>query len=730
MNIFKFNLFFYCVRSFRDIPKNKNSREKESEEKMIKFGKKVVKLRIPILILSFLLLIPSAIGYLNTRVNYDILTYLPEDIETMKGQDILLEEFGTGAFSFCIVEGMEAKDISKMREEIAEVPHVKSVIWYDSVADISIPMEMLPDEIYEFFNNDETDSAMLAVLYDTSMSADETMNAIEEIRDVVKGRCNISGMSAVVTDTKNLSNKETPIYVLIAVILAVLVLSLTMDSAIVPLFFLLSIGMAIIYNLGTNFIQGEISYVTQALAAVLQLGVTMDYSIFLWHSYEENQKRYTDDKKRAMAHAISNTITSVVGSSITTVAGFVALCFMSFTLGMDLGVVMAKGVVLGVICCVTVLPAMLLVFDKAVEKTKHKAILPDMGGIADKIVKHYKVFLILFVVILIPAFYGYQNTDVYYDLAGTLPKELESIIAKEKLDENFEMGATHMIIADSSLSLKDARAMIKEIKQVDGVKIAAGFDSMIGAAIPKEIIPEEVKEIMIQGDYQMMIVASEYAIASDEVNQQCEEINNIIKKYDETAMLIGEAPCTKDLIEITDEDFKTVSAVSIGAIVLIIAFVFKSVSLPVILVSVIEFAIFINMGIPYYTNTTLPFIASIVIGTIQLGATVDYAILMTNRYKKVRNNGAEKREAVLDALQGSIQSIIVSALSFFAATFGVGLYSNIDMISSLCSLMARGAIISMFVVILVLPSMFMLFDKIICASSVGFKAKKAAENLK
>ncbi len=724
MNIFKFNLFFYCVRSFRDIPKNKNSREKESEEKMIKFGKKVVKLRIPILILSFLLLIPSAIGYLNTRVNYDILTYLPEDIETMKGQDILLEEFGTGAFSFCIVEGMEAKDISKMREEIAEVPHVKSVIWYDSVADISIPMEMLPDEVYEFFNNDETDSTMLAVLYDTSMSADETMNAIEEIRDVVKGRCYISGMSAVVTDTKNLSNKETPIYVLIAVILAVLVLSLTMDSAIVPLFFLLSIGMAIIYNLGTNFIQGEISYVTQALAAVLQLGVTMDYSIFLWHSYEENQKRYPDDKKRAMAHAISNTITSVVGSSITTVAGFVALCFMSFTLGMDLGVVMAKGVVLGVICCVTVLPAMLLVFDKAVEKTKHKAILPDMGGIADKIVKHYKVFLILFVVILIPAIYGYQNTDVYYDLAGTLPKELESIIAKEKLDENFEMGATHMIIADSSLSSKDARAMIEEIKQVDGVKIAAGFDSMIGAAIPKEIIPEEAKEIMIQGDYQMMIVASEYAIASDEVNQQCEEINNIIKKYDETAMLIGEAPCTKDLIEITDEDFKTVSAVSIGAIVLIIAFVFKSVSLPVILVSVIEFAIFINMGIPYYTNTTLPFIASIVIGTIQLGATVDYAILMTNRYKKVRNNGAEKREAVVDALQGSIQSIIVSALSFFAATFGVGLYSNIDMISSLCSLMARGAIISMFVVILVLPSMFMLFDKIICASSVGFKTKK------
>lgn len=691
---------------------------------MIKFGKKVVKLRIPILILSFLLLIPSAIGYLTTRVNYDILTYLPGDIETMKGQDILLEEFGTGAFSFCVVEGMEAKDISQMREEIAAVAHVKKVIWYDSLADISIPMEVLPESVYEFFNNEENDSTMLAVLYDTSMSSDETMDAIEEIRDVVKGRCFVSGMSAIVTDTKNLSNKETPIYVLIAVILAVLVLSLTMDSAIVPLFFLLSIGMAIVYNLGTNFIQGEISYVTQALAAVLQLGVTMDYSIFLWHSYEENQKRYPEDKERAMAHAISNTITSVVGSSITTVAGFIALCFMSFTLGMDLGVVMAKGVILGVICCVTVLPAMLLVFDKAIEKTRHRAILPDMGGIADKIVKHYKLFLILFVVILFPAIYGYRNTDVYYDLAGTLPKELESIIAQEKLDESFEMGATHMIIADSNLSSKDARAMLEEIKEVSGVKLAAGFDSLIGPSIPKEIIPDEVKELLIQGDYQMMLVASEYAVASDEVNRQCEEINQIIKKYDETAMLIGEAPCTKDLIEITDEDFKTVSAVSIGAIVIIIACVFKSISLPAILVSVIEFAIFINMGIPYYTKTTLPFIASIVIGTIQLGATVDYAILMTNRYKKTRSKGVQKREAVVDALQNSIQSIIVSALSFFAATFGVGLYSNIDMISSLCSLMARGAIISMFVVILVLPSMFMLFDKLICVTSTGFKVKK------
>ena len=691
---------------------------------MIKFGKRVVKLRIPILILSIFLLIPSAIGYFNTRVNYDILTYLPEEIETMKGQDLLLDEFGTGAFSFCVVEGMDAKDISAMREQMEEVPHVKSVIWYDSLADISIPMEMLPDEIYDFFNNDEKDSTLLAVLYDTSMSADETMDAIEELRGVVKDQCYISGMSAVVTDIKNLSNKETPVYVLIAVVLAVIVLSLTMDSALAPIFFLLSIGMAIIYNLGTNVFKGEISYVTQALAAVLQLGVTMDYSIFLWHSYEEQQERFQGDKKRAMAHAISNTITSVVGSSITTVAGFVALCFMSFTLGMDLGIVMAKGVVLGVICCVTVLPSLLLVFDKAIEKTKHKVIIPDLGRIADWIVRHYGVFLIVFLVVLGPAIYGYTHTDVYYDLAGTLPKSLSSITANDKLNEDFEMGATHMIIADSSLSAKDASAMLDEISKVDGVKMALGFDSLVGPGIPREFIPDDVKDVLINGDYQMMVVGSEYAVASDEVNAQCEEINNIIKKYDSSAMLIGEAPCTKDLIEITDEDFKTVSIVSIGAIFVIIALVFKSVSLPVILVAVIEFAIFINMGIPAYTHTTLPFIASIVIGTIQLGATVDYAILMTTKYKKLRYNGADKKEAIATALRSSIQSIIVSALSFFAATFGVGMYSNIDMISSLCILMARGAIISMFVVIFILPSMFMIFDKLICATSMGFRNKK------
>ena len=691
---------------------------------MIKFGKAVVKLRIPILILSIFLLIPSAIGYFNTRVNYDILTYLPEEIETMKGQDLLLDEFGTGAFSFCVVEGMDAKDISAMREQMEEVPHVKSVIWYDSLADISIPMEMLPDEIYDFFNNDEKDSTLLAVLYDTSMSADETMDAIEELRGVVKDQCYISGMSAVVTDIKNLSNKETPVYVLIAVVLAVIVLSLTMDSALAPIFFLLSIGMAIIYNLGTNVFKGEISYVTQALAAVLQLGVTMDYSIFLWHSYEEQQERFQGDKKRAMAHAISNTITSVVGSSITTVAGFVALCFMSFTLGMDLGIVMAKGVVLGVICCVTVLPSLLLVFDKAIEKTKHKVIIPDLGRIADWIVRHYGVFLIVFLVVLGPAIYGYTHTDVYYDLAGTLPKSLSSITANDKLNEDFEMGATHMIIADSSLSAKDASAMLDEISKVDGVKMALGFDSLVGPGIPREFIPDDVKDVLINGDYQMMVVGSEYAVASDEVNAQCEEINNIIKKYDSSAMLIGEAPCTKDLITITDTDFKVVSAISIVAIFVIIAMVFRSLVLPIILVAVIEFAIFVNMSIPFYTHTSIPFIASIVIGTIQLGATVDYAILMTNNYKSARAAGMEKKDAVQHAVASSAQSIVVSALSFFASTFGVGIYSNIDMISSLCILMARGALISMVVVIFVLPAMYMVFDKVICATSAGFGVKK------
>lgn len=691
---------------------------------MINFGKWVVKHKIAILVIGILLLIPSALGYFKTRVNYDILTYLPKDIETMKGQDILVDEFGTGAFSMCVVEGMSDKDISRMRKQMEAVPNVKAVLWYDSLVDLSIPKELLPDEIKEVFMNEEADSTILFVLFPTSISSDETMDAIDDLRGIISKQSYLSGMSAVITDTKELSDRETPVYVLIAVILAVVVLAISMDSFLVPLFFLLSIGMAIIYNLGTNVFKGEISYVTQALAAVLQLGVTMDYSIFLWHSYEEKQEAYPGDKDRAMAHAISNTISSVVGSSITTIAGFIALCFMSFTLGLDMGIVMAKGVVFGVICCVTVLPAMILIFDKAIEKTKHKVLLPDISRISSWVVNHFYVFIVLFVIILVPALYGYTHTDVYYDLAGTLPRDLQSSIANDKLDEEFAMGATHMILLDSSLSSKEVISMTDEIKAVDGVKNVIGLDSMLGGTIPKELLPDDLVSNLENDKYKLLLVTSEYAVASDEVNAQCDAIKTIVKNYDSKGMLIGEAPCTKDLIEITDKDFKVVSAVSIGVIFVIILFVFQSISLPVILVAVIEFAIFINMGIPAYTGTVLPFIASIVIGTIQLGATVDYAILMTNKYKRGRYHGLDKKTAIIEGMQSSVQSILVSGFSFFAATFGVGLYSNIDMISSLCTLMARGALISMVVVILVLPSMFMIFDKIIINTSVGFKPPK------
>lgn len=694
---------------------------------MINFGKGVVKLRVPIFILSLVLLIPAALGYFHTRVNYDILTYLPGEIDTMKGQDILLEEFGTGAFSMCVVEGMDDQDVAKMCEDMEEVDHVKNVLTYDSIADLSIPTAMLPEDLKEVFINEEKDAKLMAVFFDSSMSSDETMGAIEDLRKVADKQCYISGMSAVVTDTKNLSDAEVPIYVLIAVILAVIVLSLTMDSAIIPVFFLLSIGMAIIYNLGSNVVFGEISYVTQALAAVLQLGVTMDYSIFLWHSYEENQERYPGDKKRAMAHAISNTVTSVVASSITTVAGFIALCFMSFTLGLDLGVTMAKGVVLGVICCVTVLPSMILIFDKIIEKTRHKAIIPDLGFIANWITKHYKVFIIVFLVVLVPAFWGYKNYDVYYDLAGTMPEDLPSSQAKVKVDEAFEMNSTHIVLIDSKLESRESTELLNKLNDVDGVKAALGMDSLMGPGVPKEIIPDSVKEVIMDENYQMILISSEYEIASDEVNEQCDEIEKIIKSYDDKSMLIGEAPCTKDLITITDHDFNVVNSLSIVAIFIIIALTFKSISLPIILVSAIEFAIFINLGIPAYSGSKLPFIAGVVIGTIQLGATVDYAILMTTKYRKARYNGAEKKDAITSALGSSMQSIIVSALSFFAATFGVGLYSNIDMIGSLCFLMARGAIISMFVVIFILPALFMIFDKVICKTSAGFLPKEAKE---
>ena len=690
---------------------------------MVNFGKKVVKYRVLILILGVLLLIPSVLGYLNTRVNYDVLTYLPDNIETMKGQDILVNDFGTGAFSMFIVDGMEEKDVAELKEKIEKVDHVANVIWYDSIADISVPMSMLPDDIYDVFNSDT--GTMMAIFFDEGTSSDGTMDAIAQIREIAGKQCFLSGMSAVVTDTKNLAEKETPVYVLIAVILAVIVLGLTMESFFVPLLFMLSIGRAIIYNLGSNYFMGEISYITKALAAVLQLGVTLDYSIFLMHSYEEQQVRYDGDKKRAMAHAISQTFSSVMGSSITTIAGFIALCFMSFTLGLDIGIVMVKGVIFGVIACVTILPSMILCCDKIIEKTKHKPFLPDIGRISDKVTKRYLVYVVLFLLFLFPAIYGNNHTAVYYNLDETLPKDLPSIIANEKLKEDYDMNTTHMILVDSSVSSTDVNKMIKEMDKVDGVKWALGLDSLVGPSVPSDMIPESVSSMLKNDKYQLLLVNSEYKVASDEVNAQIKTLNKILHKYDKNGMLIGEGPLTADLIDITDQDFKTVSAVSIGIIFVIILVLFKSISLPVILVGVIEFAIFVNMGIPYYTGTKLPFVASIVIGTIQLGSTVDYAILMTTRYKRERNHGANKHDAITTAHRVSAQSIMVSALSFFAATIGVGLYSNIDMISSLCILMARGALISMVVVIFVLPSMFMVFDKVIVKTSKGFLPKEA-----
>ena len=690
---------------------------------MVNFGKKVVKYRVLILILGVLLLIPSVFGYLNTRVNYDVLTYLPDNIETMKGQDILVNDFGTGAFSMFIVDGMEEKDVAELKEKIEKVDHVANVIWYDSIADISVPMSMLPDDIYDVFNSDT--GTMMAIFFDEGTSSDGTMDAIAQIRKIAGKQCFLSGMSAVVTDTKNLAEKETPVYVLIAVILAVIVLGLTMESFFVPLLFMLSIGMAIIYNLGSNYFMGEISYITKALAAVLQLGVTLDYSIFLMHSYEEQQVRYDGDKKRAMAHAISQTFSSVMGSSITTIVGFIALCFMSFTLGLDIGIVMVKGVIFGVIACVTILPSMILCCDKIIEKTKHKPFLPDIGRISDKVTKRYLVYVVLFLLFLFPAIYGNNHTAVYYNLDETLPKDLPSIIANEKLKEDYDMNTTHMILVDSSVSSTDVNKMIKEMDKVDGVKWALGLDSLVGPSVPSDMIPESVSSMLKNDKYQLLLVNSEYKVASDEVNAQIKTLNKILHKYDKNGMLIGEGPLTADLIDITDQDFKTVSAVSIGIIFVIILVLFKSISLPVILVGVIEFAIFVNMGIPYYTGTKLPFVASIVIGTIQLGSTVDYAILMTTRYKRERNHGANKHDAITTAHRVSAQSIMVSALSFFAATIGVGLYSNIDMISSLCILMARGALISMVVVIFVLPSMFMVFDKVIVKTSKGFLPKEA-----
>lgn len=692
---------------------------------MKKFGKLIVKLRIPILILSVLLLIPAAIGYFNTKVNYDILYYLPGDIDTMKGQDILLDDFGKGAYAMVVVDGMNKKNVSELVKKVEKVDHVASVISYNGIVGDGVPAEILPDKFRSYFENDDSGATLFAIFFDDTTSSTETMDAIEELRDVTDKQCYIAGMSAVVTDTKSMSEKETPIYVLVAVLLVCVVLAIFMDSFLVPVLFMVSIGMAIVYNLGTNIFLGEVSYITKALAAVLQLGVTLDYSIFLWHSYKEEKEKNPGDHKEAMAVAIGNTLTSVVGSSITTVAGFIALCFMSFTLGLDLGIVMAKGVIFGVIGCVTILPSLILTFDKALEKTMHKEIMPNFDKPARWIVKHSWLFLVVFLGLLYPAIYGYNHTKVYYDLSDTLPDKLNCSQANKLLAENFDKtNSIYMILADTNLSKDDSIAMIDEIKELDGISTAMSLDSVVGAELPTEMLPDSLVSELKGNEYQIMMISTNYAIASDEINDQIDKVDEIAKKYDAKSMVIGEAPCTKDLITITDKDFKTVSIVSIAAIFVIIFVVLKSISLPVILVAAIEFAIFVNMGIPYFTGTSIPFISSVVIGTIQLGATVDYAILMTTRYKRERAAGESKKEAISIALGTSIPSIIVSALGFFAATFGVGMIASVDMISSLCILMARGAIISMLVVIFILPSLFVLFDKLIINTSIGFKSKK------
>ncbi|WP_456029259.1 efflux RND transporter permease subunit [Ruminococcus sp.] len=689
---------------------------------MQKFGRGVVKLRVPILIVSVLLLIPSIFGFVSTRINYDILSYLPSDIETMKGQDIMLDEFGKGGFSLVMLDGMDDKDVEKVKEKIEKVDHVCDVLWYDTLADVSLPKEVLPDDIYDFFNTDN--STMMAVFFDEATSADGSLEAVKEIRSIAGEQCFVSGMSSVVEDIKDLTMQEAPMYVVIAVILTSIILALTMDSFLIPLFFMLSVGMAIIYNMGTNFIQGEISFITEALAAVLQLAVTIDYSIFLWHSYKEEKEKNPGDNKEAMAVAIGKTITSVVSSSITTVAGFLALCFMSYELGMDMGIVMAKGVVIGVICCITVLPSMILVFDKALEKTMHKDLVPSLEKPSKFIIKHHAAFIVLFIVVLIPAIYGQINTNVYYNLTDTLPKDLNSVIANSKLDEEYHMATTHMLLVDADMKPKEVNSMLDEMGKVDGVSFSMSLDTLIGPSIPREMVPESVTKILKSDKWQLMLVGSEYKVASDEENAQIDELSKILKSYDKDGMLIGEAAATKDLIDITDHDFKVVNIVSIAAIFIIILVALRSVSLPIILVAVIEFAITVNMGVPCFTNTTIPFIASVVIGTIQLGATVDYAILMTTRYKTERNAGKDKHEAVTIALSTSMKSIMVSALGFFASTFGVGVYSSVDMISQLCTLMSRGAIISMITVICILPSMLMLFDKVIINTTMGMKKKE------
>ena len=688
----------------------------------MRFSKAVVKHRILILIVVLVLMIPSVLGMAGTRINYDMLDYLPEDMETVIGQNVLLEDFGKGAFSFIIVEDMPAKEVAALKEKIEQVDHVETVLWYDSIADLSIPMELLPDKIYNEFNTEN--ATMMAVFFDTSTSSDITMDAIREIRQIAGKQCFVSGMSALVTDLKDLCEKEEPIYVGIAVLLACVAMLVFLDSWLVPFVFLASIGMMILLNLGTNYFMGEISYITKALSAVLQLAVTMDYSIFLWHSYNEQRTR-CDDNKAAMAVAIKETLASVVGSSITTVAGFIALCFMSFTMGRDLGIVMAKGVLLGVLGCVTVLPALILVFDKPLQKTKHKSLIPNMGGFAKGVVRIFPVFIVIFALLIPPAYYGYSKTndEVYYDMGQCLPEDMEYVIANSKLSEDFDIASTHMLLVDANLPAKSVRSMMKEMEQVDGVKYVLGLESVIGSRIPEEILPESITSILKNDKWELLLINSEYKVASDAVNDQISDLNTILKKYDESGMLIGEAPCMKDMIETTSHDFQVVNAISILAIFIIIALVEKSLSLPFILISVIEVAIFINLGLPHYFGQSLPFIAPICISTIQLGATVDYAILMTTRYKAERIRGNGKKDAVWTALSTSIPSIIVSGMGLFAATFGVAIYSDIDIIGSMCMLMARGAIVSMLAVIFILPALLLLCDKIICATTWGMRKK-------
>lgn len=689
---------------------------------MIKTGKWIAKHKKLILFIGLLLIIPSCMGIAATRINYDILSYLPDDLETVKGQDILVDEFGMGAFSMVVVEDMELKDAAALKDEIEAVDHVKDVLWYDDIMDLSVPVEMLPKDLREaFFKGDAT---MMIALFDNTTSSDESMEALTELRKITANRCFLSGMTGIITDIKSLAIKEMPAYVVIAAGLSLIVLILAMDSLMVPVLFLLSIGIAVLYNLGSNVFLGEISYITKALTAVLQLGVTMDYSIFLVNCYEENKERFPGENERAMAHAISNTFKSVVGSSVTTVAGFIALCFMSFTLGKDMGIVMAKGVVIGVICCVTLLPSMILIFDKAIEKTKHKALLPNFSKASAFITKHYKIWLVIFLVLLYPAIYGNSHTEVYYNIDKSLPADLDSNVANAKLKDTFDMSNIHMVLLENGLEAKDKSEMLAELKKVDGVRWALGMDSFVGPALPDSMIPKDVKKMLRSDKYELQFICSQYETATDEVNNQIAEIQKIVKKYSPGSMVIGEAPLTKDLADVTDVDFRNVNIISVAAIFIIIMIVFKSISLPIILVAVIEFAICVNMAIPYYQGTTLVFVAGVVIGTIQLGATVDYAILMTSRYQKERGLGKSKKEAISIAHRTSMKSIIISGCSFFAATFGVGLYSKVDMISGITNLLSRGAVISTLVVLLVLPAMFMIFDPIICRTSCGFRKKK------